>query len=78
MPTDLTTYHVMLDDSGEVMALFRLRRDATGAYHEAYRRGEGWVESPSAADVYRNGQDYDLIDETEAERLAATLELDEE
>lgn len=78
MTTHPTTYHVMLADDGDVIALFRFRRDATGAYHESYRRGEGWVESTSAADVFRNGQDYDVIDEAEAERLAAKLERDEE
>lgn len=69
-----TTYHVLRGDDREpVLALLRVRRTGEGAVFERFRPGEGWVESPSAADLMRNGQDYDLIDAREAARLAAQL-----
>jgi hypothetical protein len=75
------TYHVLRDDdSGTVLAMFRLR-DEPGeppAFHlEAYRPGEGWVTDHRAADVFRNGQDYDLLDEAAAEELIARMEAGE-
>ena len=70
-----TTHHVLRDDEdGTVLALFRLRREPGALHLEAYRPGEGWVDDDRAADVFHNGQDYDLIDEAEAEALAADME----
>lgn len=52
-----------------------LERIAPGELHtEAWRPGAGWVEDAGAADVYRNGQDYDLLTAAEAEALVAELE----
>jgi hypothetical protein len=72
---EATTYHALRDDEdGTVLALFRLRREADGLYLEAYRPGRGWVADQRAADVFHNGQDYELLDEAEAARLAAGME----
>lgn len=74
MSTPETTHHVLWDvEERTVLALFRLRVTDEGLYGESYRPGEGWVESPGAFDVYRNGQDYDLVDAEEAERLASRM-----
>jgi hypothetical protein len=75
MSVEPTTYHVLRDDEdGTVLALFRLRREPGELHTEAYRPGQGWVDDHRAVDVYRNGQDYDLVDEAEAEALAADME----
>jgi len=79
MTTSRSTYHVLRDDEdGTVLALFRFREEPDGLYTEAYRPGQGWVADHRAADVMRNGQDYDLLTEAEAERLAAAMEQGEE
>jgi hypothetical protein len=74
----VTSYHALRDDEdGTVLALFRLREEPGGLHTEAYRPGEGWVADHRAADVLRNGQDYDLLSEADAERLAAAMEAGE-
>jgi len=67
-------YLVMFDDPGGVAALCRF--DSATAVFESYRPGVGWVASSGSlvADIMRNGQDYDMIDEAEAERLASSME----
>lgn len=57
-----------------MLGLVRLRRSADAVHPEAYHPGRGWVRHPGATDVYRNGQDYDLLDEDEAQRLASDME----
>jgi hypothetical protein len=70
-----TTYHARIDDeSGDVLVLVRLRTAAGSTYGERYQLGEGWVEDARAFDVMLNGQDYDLLDEDEAEDLAGRIE----
>ena len=74
----LTTHHVMWDEEDStVLILVRLRHSGGELYGEAYRPGEGWVDSPAAFDVWRNGQDYDLIDADEAADLARRMEAGE-
>lgn len=69
-----TSYHVLRAGDGEVLALFRLRRTPGELHTESWRAGQGWVEDAAAADVYRNGQDYELLTEAEAAALVAELE----
>lgn len=69
-----TTYHVMRDEDGTAFILLRVRYESAGVYGELFFPDEGWVEDVRAFDVLRNGQDYDLIDESEAERLAAEMQ----
>ena len=71
---DKTNYFVMLNDDGSVLLLFRLRHSEEGLHREGYQKGEGWVDDHRAADVFTNGQDYDLIDAAEADRLIAIIE----
>ncbi len=66
-------YHVMREDDGSAYILVRLRDDGMGLHGELFVPGRGWVAHPGAFDVLRNGQDYDLIDEDEAERLASRM-----
>jgi len=74
MSEPATSYHARIEDSGEVLVLFRLRR-ADGATHgERYRRGEGWVEDARAFDVTLNGQDYEVLPADEVEAVIAELE----
>lgn len=75
--SNATTYHVLFADDGTVLALFRHRVESDGLYLEAYRNGEGWVRDSGAAEVYRNGQDYDLIDAARAEALIADMKAGE-
>jgi hypothetical protein len=70
------TYHVMREDDGTASLLVRLRHQGAALYGEVFVPGDGWVEDARAFDVLRNGQDYDLIDESEAERLAARMPVD--
>jgi hypothetical protein len=67
------TYHVMREADGTVFLLLRLRHEGARMYGEVFAPGAGWVEDVRAFDVLRNGQDYDLIDEREAERLIAQM-----
>lgn len=74
MTDPATTFHVRRDDDdGTVLALVRLRTDDEGLHGEAYQPGVGWVTDPSALDVLRNGQDYDLVEADEASALAAAM-----
>ncbi|AEE44627.1 hypothetical protein [Cellulomonas fimi] len=73
MTDPATTFHVRRDDDGTVLALVRLRTDDEGLHGEAYQPGVGWVANPSALDVLRNGQDYDLVDADAAALLAAAM-----
>lgn len=56
------------------MRFVRLREIADALYAECYLAGVGWVEDERAIDVFVNGQDYDLIDAEEAERVCATMD----
>jgi hypothetical protein len=56
------------------LGAFRLRRTPGELHTEAWRPGAGWVEDARAADVYRNGQDYELLTEAEADATVAELE----
>jgi hypothetical protein len=64
----------MDDTSGDVLVLVRLRTAAGSTYGERYQPGKGWVEDSHAFDVMLNGQDYDLLDEDEAQELAGRME----
>jgi hypothetical protein len=70
---DRTNYYVLWSDSDEVIAFFRLRSESGALHGESYERGRGWIEDPRAFDVYLNGQDYELLDETEADDLVREL-----
>lgn len=73
----MTTTHHALWAGDELLALVRLRGGDDGRTGETYRPGQGWVESAAAFDVLRNGQDYVLLAESEAEELARRMEAGE-
>jgi hypothetical protein len=72
----VTTFHVLRDHDGRAQILLRLRTDDDGLHGEAFEPGTGWVRSAAAFDVWTNGQDYDVIDADEADRLAAGMAPD--
>lgn len=69
-----TTHHVRRDDAGGVLGLVRIRRAVGEVHGEVYEPGAGWTTDPSAFDVAVNGQDYDLLDADDADRLAEEME----
>lgn len=69
-----TTYHVLWSDTNEVILFLRVRSRAGVVDGESYLKGTGWVEDARAFDVYLNGQDYDLVDESEAADLVRDIE----
>ena len=70
-------YYVLRGDD-DASARVLLRATTTGGHtrYESYRDGEGWGEAPGFArvDLFRNGQDYDMIDEAEAQRIVRAIE----
>jgi hypothetical protein len=68
------SYHVLWEEPGIVFGLVRIRLNPAGLYTEFYRPGQGWMEDARAIDAWFNGQDYEVVDEAEALRLAAAME----
>jgi len=70
-------YYVLRgDDDASALALLRATTDGDRTGYESYRDGEGWVDASGFAvvDLFRNGQDFDRIDEAEAQRIIRAIE----
>jgi hypothetical protein len=64
-----TSYHALPGDPGEVLLLVRLNAPDSPSGWDLYHPGEGWLPDDRAFDVVRNGQDYVLLTEQEAQAV---------
>jgi hypothetical protein len=74
--SEKVSYHVLWGKPGTVLGLVRMRLTPKELHSEFYWPGQGWVKDARAMDAWINGQDYEVIDEAEALRLAAAMEGD--